>query len=358
MSSGYDVPPLGLDNGQFYVIHVTAMLAMCASFTCASIVIGLFIKQRKAKRFYDRSKSERMIVYAAVCDATFNVIHSTEHIQMLVTKNLVLPRELCKFHGLMTLALGYAQVFLVLSVAVNIFCMMFLQKNITFGKYDWRLLTAVILGPFLIGFSSLIANKIGPNGAFCFFDSVTARQANFYLTTIPSCLVLGTNAILYGLTLYRIRSETKRLSETLGASSASIKRTHTAAKNMFLFLISFCVQWWAISVYGVWLRFAKGSHKNMLLCAVVTCVMFVDCSFDIGRCESVHLASGYPNLSGKIFEIIDFAGEDFGKEGRNVAELDYVVSRRQGSRETSRPFAYTGLVTHPSPPLKPLLFVF
>ncbi|XP_021362387.1 uncharacterized protein LOC110456143 [Mizuhopecten yessoensis] len=33
------------------------------------------------------------------------------------------------------------------------------------------------------------------------------------------------------------------------------------------------------------LRTRSGSHKDMLLCAVVTCVIFVDCSFDIGRCE-------------------------------------------------------------------------
>ncbi|XP_060072828.1 uncharacterized protein LOC132552657 [Ylistrum balloti] len=258
MSSGYDELPLGVDSGQFYAIHVISLVAMGASFTCATIIMGLSIRQQNTKKFYDRSKTERLIVYAAACDATFNVIHSTEHIQMLITKNFVLPKELCKFHGIMTLELGFAQVFLVLIVAVNIFCMMFLHKDISFGRYDWRLISSVILGPFLIGISSLAADKIGPNGAFCFFDSVTARHLNLYLTTIPICLVLVNNAILYGLSWYRIRTETRRLARTLGGASLATKRTHIAAKNMFLFLISYFVQWWALSVYGVWTAFGEG----------------------------------------------------------------------------------------------------
>ncbi|XP_033735983.1 uncharacterized protein LOC117324307 [Pecten maximus] len=258
MRSGYDEPPKGLDSGQFYVIHIISLIAMGASFLCASIVMGVSIKQQKMKKFYDRTKSERLIVYAAACDATFNVIHSTEHIQMLITKNHVSPRELCKFHGFMTLELGFAQVFLVLFVAVNIFCMMFLHKDISFGKYDWKLLGLIILAPFLIGASILAADKIGPNGTFCFFDGVTARQLNFYLTTIPLCLVLVNNVILYGLSWYRIRTETKRLSQTLGSASQSRKWTHNAANNMFLFLISYFVQWWALAVYGVWITFGEG----------------------------------------------------------------------------------------------------
>ncbi|XP_060072829.1 uncharacterized protein LOC132552658 [Ylistrum balloti] len=258
MKSGYDERPLGLDSGQFYVIHVTALIAISASFICAIIVIVLSLKQHKYKNFFDRTKSERLIVYTATCDATFNVIHSAEHIQMIVTTNFVYPIELCRLHGFMTLQLGFAQVILVLFVAVNIFCMMFLRKNISFGKYDWKLFLTVILCPFLVGVGSLIAGAIGPNGAYCLLDSVTARKVNFYITTLPICLVLGNNAILYGLTLYKIRSETNRLAKSLGGFTGSVTRTHVAAKKMFLFMISFCVQWWAIAVYGVWLMFAKG----------------------------------------------------------------------------------------------------
>ncbi|XP_069117979.1 uncharacterized protein [Argopecten irradians] len=258
MKNGYDEPPKGLDSGMFYVIHIISLVAMTASFTCASTIMVMSAKQQKVKKFYDRNKSERLVVYAAACDASFNLVHSTEHIQMLVTRNYITPKDLCKFHAFMTLELGLSQVVLVIFVAVNVFCMMFLHKDLSFGKYDWKLTSTVILAPFFLGVGILAADKFGPNGAFCFFDSVTARQLNFYLTTLPLCLVLVNNAILYGLSWYRIRVETKRLADTLGTAVQSKKRTHIAAKNMFLFLISYFVQWWALSVYGIWIAFGEG----------------------------------------------------------------------------------------------------
>ncbi|XP_069117976.1 uncharacterized protein [Argopecten irradians] len=165
MRNGYDEPPLGLDTGQFYTIHVAALLSMTMSFVCASIVIGYSLRDRKSKSFFERTKSERFVVYMGICDATFNVIHAAEHIQMVVTRNHVHPIQICRLHALMSMELGFAQVFLVLFIAVNIFTLMFLHKNISFGKYDWKLLLTVVLCPFLIGVSSLLANIIGPNGA-------------------------------------------------------------------------------------------------------------------------------------------------------------------------------------------------
>jgi len=81
--------------------------------------------------------------------------------------------------------------------------------------------------------------------------------SNIFLTTIPMCLILIVNTILYGLTWHRINTEAKRLKTSLGNSSTAIKASHRAARNMFLFLTAFFIQWWAVAVYGVWLLFGE-----------------------------------------------------------------------------------------------------
>jgi len=71
------------------------------------------------------------------------------------------------------------------------------------------------------------------------------------------CIIMIVNASLYGLTWHRINAEAKRLENSLGNSSTAKKASHRAARNMFLFLIAFFIQWWAIAVYGVWLLFGE-----------------------------------------------------------------------------------------------------
>ena len=77
-------------------------------------------------------------------------------------------------------------------------------------------------------------------------------MANICFTTVPLVIVLVMNIILYGLTWQKIGSETKRLRETLGDKPASVRASHRAAKAMSLFVAAFFIQWWALTVYGVW----------------------------------------------------------------------------------------------------------
>lgn len=101
----------------------------------------------------------------------------------------------------------------------------------------------------------------------CFFDGVKAKISNMFLTTIPMSFILVANAILYALTYYRIQSEAKRLQHSLGASSSASRASHRAARNMILFLLAFFVQWWAATVFGIWLLFQE---PPMILFQMVT----------------------------------------------------------------------------------------
>ena len=58
--------------------------------------------------------------------------------------------------------------------------------------------------------------------------------------------------VLYVLSWFRIRKETEQLKTSLGKSSQSLRASHRAAKTMSLFVIAFFVQWWAMSLYGIW----------------------------------------------------------------------------------------------------------
>lgn len=165
MKSGYDVPPLGVSSGQFYAIHVTALVSICASLVCAISVLIYSFNHNKSKHFVLWNKSERLIVYLAGGDTAFNVIHSSEHLQMLITKEHAHPRAFCEFHSFMTLTLCISQVFIVLFVATNIFCLMFLHKDIFLGKRDWKLLVPITTIPILIGIVSVASGKVGPSGA-------------------------------------------------------------------------------------------------------------------------------------------------------------------------------------------------
>ena len=77
-------------------------------------------------------------------------------------------------------------------------------------------------------------------------------MATICFTTVPLFLVLIMNIILYALTWQRIHRETRRIRKTLGTKPASVRAEHQAAKAMSLFVAAFFIQWWALSIYGIW----------------------------------------------------------------------------------------------------------
>ncbi|XP_069118062.1 uncharacterized protein [Argopecten irradians] len=250
--NGYDLPVFGLDNGAFYELHILAITCIFLSLSSALFIIVASFKQHGLRTFFSWSKSERLVVYLATCDACFNICHSLDHLHILLTKDHVWPASLCNFYGVNLVEFVFAQTLMVNVVAINVFVLIYFGKNIDFGKRDWRLLLWTFGTPFLIAMILLSTGQLGPTGAYCFLDGVTARISNIVLTTGSMCLILTVNSVLYALTWYRITTEAKRLESALGGASASVKASHRAARNMFLFLTAFFVQWWALAANGIW----------------------------------------------------------------------------------------------------------
>ncbi|XP_060077101.1 uncharacterized protein LOC132556684 [Ylistrum balloti] len=250
--SGYDLQVYGLDNGQFLYIHIPALTCIGLSFICAVLIMVDSYRLQSFRSFFSWTKSERFVVYLAVCDGLFNIAHSMDHLHILITRDHVHPVELCEFYGFMLAEFITAQNLMVNVVAINAFVLIYYRKNIGFGRYDWKLLLWTFGAPFLGATIAGIAGQLGTNGAFCYFDGVKGEIANVFFTTVPLLLVLVINIILYALTWYRIHTEGKRLRNVIGKEATTVRASHKVARTMSLFVTAFFAQWWAMALYGVW----------------------------------------------------------------------------------------------------------
>lgn len=164
--SGYDLPVYGLDDGSFYYIHIPALVCIVASFTCAVITIVLSFRQWGYKTFFTGwTKSQRFVVYLAICDGLFNISHFTDHLHIVIVKNMVHPKELCEFYGFNLIVTISAQNLLVNVVAVNAFMLLYFDRNINFGTRDWKLLLWTFGVPTIGGAVAGLTGQLGPNGA-------------------------------------------------------------------------------------------------------------------------------------------------------------------------------------------------
>lgn len=162
LRNGYDLPVKGLDNGFFYPIHIVALTMITVSFACALTI--LIISFRKRAAFFGRPKTERFVVYLAICDGAFNIFHSMDHLHYLTTKSHPRPPALCSFYSFMMFIFVMSQMMCVNAIAINAFYMMYFGKSLYFGKNDYRLLCCIFGLPICLLTISAILNKLGPNG--------------------------------------------------------------------------------------------------------------------------------------------------------------------------------------------------
>lgn len=66
--SGYDLPVYGLENGQFYSIHIPAITCIILSFISVVAILVASFRLQSIKTFFSWTKSERFVVYLALCD--------------------------------------------------------------------------------------------------------------------------------------------------------------------------------------------------------------------------------------------------------------------------------------------------
>lgn len=247
---GHDLPVYGLANGSFYYIHIPALFCIFSSLCCAIIVLTLSFRHRHYKTFFTWTKSERFVVYLAICDGFFNLFHSVDHLHYVIAKDHVRPKELCEFYGFTLAEFITAQNLIVNIVAINAFMLMYFHRNIDFGKRDWRLLAWTFGVPFVGATTAAVTGQFGPGGSFCYFDGVKGGTAYIFFTTVPLLIIIVMNSIMYGLTWKRIKQETSTLCHD--KTIHMVNKAKHAAKTMSMFVVAFFIQWWALALFGVW----------------------------------------------------------------------------------------------------------
>lgn len=161
---GYDIPIYGLVNGSFYYIHIPAIVCIVSSFICVVTAIVLSFRQRGCGTFFNWTKSERLVVYLAICDGLYNVSHFTDHMHIVIVKGMVYPKQLCEFYGFNLAVAVTSQMLMVNVVAINAFMLIYFDKNLSFGQRDWKLLVWTFGAPVLGGIIAVSNGQMGPNG--------------------------------------------------------------------------------------------------------------------------------------------------------------------------------------------------
>lgn len=161
---GYSLPVYGLSDGTFYHIHIPALTCIVLSFISAISIMAYSFFHQNIRTFFTWSKSERFVVYMALCDALFNMAHFSDHLHIVLTKHFPLPKPLCAFYGFMLAEFISAQNLMVNIVAINVFMIVYFRRKLYFGRWDYRLLLYIFGLP---GTGAAIAwafGTLGPNG--------------------------------------------------------------------------------------------------------------------------------------------------------------------------------------------------
>lgn len=163
--TGYDLPLSGIAEDQFLEIHIPALICIILSLFSALCVLIFSFRTKNFRTFFQWTKSERFVVYLAICDGLFNICHSMDHFHIMLTRNHVSPHSLCEFYGFMLAEFITAQNLMVNVVSINAFVLIYFRKTLEFGRYDYRLLLWMFGAPFLAAMVALSLGTLGSNGA-------------------------------------------------------------------------------------------------------------------------------------------------------------------------------------------------
>lgn len=159
-----EIPVRGLNSERFYPYHVTAITCIGASLVGVVVILYVSFKSRLYKSFFQWTLSDRFVVYIAACDGLFNLSHVLDHVQMVVTRSHVYPRNLCVVYALLVVVFTTAKGLLVSAIALNSFCAVHFGKSVNFGSYDWKLHLFILGIPSMEASLAVLLNKLGPTG--------------------------------------------------------------------------------------------------------------------------------------------------------------------------------------------------
>ena len=86
--------------------------------------------------------------------------------------------------------------------------------------------------------------------------------------TIPMTTLFIINIICYTATWFKIYTQSKN-SQIM--NDRSRRRHHRVAKIMMLFVLAFFIQWWSLTLYGVWPLFCDKKPLVLLALGSIFC---------------------------------------------------------------------------------------
>lgn len=159
-----EIPVMGLNSERFYPYHITAIICIAASLVGVVAILYVSFRSRMYRAFFRWTISDRFVVYIAACDGLFNLSHVLDHVQMIVTRSHVHPRNLCVVYAFLVVVFTTAQGLLVSAIALNSFFVVHFGKSVKFGSYDWKLQIFIFGIPTVEASLAVLLNKLGPTG--------------------------------------------------------------------------------------------------------------------------------------------------------------------------------------------------
>lgn len=123
----------------YYFVHIVAWVILIISITCSITVIIWQQRTASAKNLFQRKIGERLVVYLAITDLLFSVVHFGDHL-LIVTGGDVPPRIPCIIFAAVLGETVFAQSLVVLLTAASLCLLVSCNRKITFGPYDVGLL--------------------------------------------------------------------------------------------------------------------------------------------------------------------------------------------------------------------------
>ncbi|KAJ3205929.1 hypothetical protein HDU67_008558 [Dinochytrium kinnereticum] len=199
-----------------YILHAVALAAIGMSMVGSLyIVIATIVKGKYT------TIGERFPMYVAVLDFLWSVIHSIDHIYMMVAAGANPPPQMCSAIGAILSLFMLAQVMLLNLIAVSMFLSVYMGWNLSYGSYDWIL--GVLTFGVPVGFV-VIGLSVGAFGAdlyWCFINvNVQSGQIYWIITFISACACIGLPAVCYYM-IFRKLAMSKSSFSSGGAPSSN-----------------------------------------------------------------------------------------------------------------------------------------
>ena len=165
-NDGYDLPVIGLSDGNFNQLHISTICCLLVSCTCSvSVLIMSYIDNRNLKGFFHWRQIDRIVSYLALSNGSFNIVHSIDHLNVFATQDHVRPKFLCQGYAILMIQFLEAQILMVNLVAINMFVLIYFNKRLDFGRFDWKLLMWMIAVPTTTNVVAISTDTLGSNGA-------------------------------------------------------------------------------------------------------------------------------------------------------------------------------------------------